>query len=553
MSDSTVLRVELPAYSHSFTVQVPPESTIRDVKQEINRACPGSPSPEGQRLVFRGRFLKDEEKVDDVWKSPDESRVIHLAVHPSAWTAGPPTIPSAAGQDSSPAPQPTPTTNRAPSAQQPRLYSSSQIWQAAQAGHAPSPIAPYPSVAYIQYLHNLALGVLSGGAVAMPAQPPTSELEAWRAAAMTVYRNRGWAWPTVFDEPFPSGAPEQGAVYEPVTIDGLPYLTLTTPNATPTAAQSHALKVLSYTFSILSMANDPMLYSPSTPYSGLPNTPTTNLNQRLQQLGFPPLRLAHNPNRNPNDPNANPFAPAGAAAGAEIRAIPMRALMVPLLMLAFRTLLLLYFFSPSKRPLFGILLSAWIVYEAWTAMRLVLNDGNNDRAGAPGANPAAPGAPPGRAPAAAVAPGRPGINRAGRNANRSPIHAVLDRLAMLNIPAEDALLETDAPAPPPSVLQKAKMFVTLFLLTLYPAAWDRRRTALRRREGRIRTEANAREAAVTERAERESAGADAPVRTAEEEARARAREQVVARHERRPAWLKEYVQRVQEAEWVDDP
>lgn len=62
------LRVELPAYSHSFEVQVTPVSTIRDVKLEIARVCPGSPSPVGQRLIWRGRFLKDEEKVEDVWK-----------------------------------------------------------------------------------------------------------------------------------------------------------------------------------------------------------------------------------------------------------------------------------------------------------------------------------------------------------------------------------------------------------------------------------------------------------------------------------------------------
>lgn len=65
-SDS--LRVELPAYSHSFQVNAPPQSTIRDVKQEIARVCPGSPSPEGQRLVFKGRFLNDDQKVEDVWK-----------------------------------------------------------------------------------------------------------------------------------------------------------------------------------------------------------------------------------------------------------------------------------------------------------------------------------------------------------------------------------------------------------------------------------------------------------------------------------------------------
>ncbi|KAI0650201.1 hypothetical protein C8Q79DRAFT_901124 [Trametes meyenii] len=545
---SAPLRVELPAYSHSFQVQVQPASTIRDVKREIASVCPGAPTPDGQRLIFKGRLLNDDEKVEDVWKSPDDSRIVHLAVHPSAWTSSPPAPPSAP-QEGSPVPEVTPVSRSMPTTQ-PHLFS-----------HVQQPVQPrsqseysLPSVAYVQYLHNVALCTLSAGAVAMPSQPPISELGTWRTAVMDIYRNRGWGWPAVFDQPFPSGSTEEGAVYEPVTLEGLPYLSLTTPNATPNASQLHALKVLSYTFPILSMANDPLLYAPSTPFPVYPNTPTANLNQRLQELGFPPLRLVPGQNipRNGNDANnANPLAPAGA----EIRAIPVRALLVPLLMLAFRTLLLLYFFSPSKRPLFGILLSVWIIYEAWNAMRLVLNDGH-ERVADPAVNPGAPNAAPNAPPRQAAAqPAQAGLvpTRPNRGANRSSAMAILDRLAMINIPAEDILLETDTNAPPPSIVQRTKMFVTLFFLTLYPAAWDRRRAALRRREGRIRTEANARETALTERAERESVGAEAPARTNEAEARARAREQVVIRHERRPAWLKEYVQRVQYSEWVDDP
>ncbi|KAI0824697.1 hypothetical protein BC628DRAFT_1518236 [Trametes gibbosa] len=535
----SALRVELPAYSHSFQVNVPPESTIHDVKHEIARVCPGSPSPDGQRLVFKGRFLNNEEKVDDIWKSPDDSRVVHLAVHPSAWTSAPPNL-APAVQNASSSPPSNPSTQRA-SATEPRTTSHSS--GSARPGFAPAPLSSYPSIAYIQYLHNIALGTISGGAINLPQQPSAFELVAWRTAAMDVYRNRGWVWPTIFDEPFPSGSIGDGATYEPVTLDGLPYLSLTTPNATPNAAQTHALKVFSHTFSILSMANDPMLYVPSTPYPVYPNTPTTNLNQRLQELGFPPLRLIPNQNipRNGND-----------AAGAEIRAIPVRALLVPLLMLAFRTLLLLYFFSPSKRPLFGILLSAWIVYEAWNAMRLVMNDGNERREG-PAANAARPNPVAEQGAAGGGAPGGQTPARVNRSANGTLPQAIFDRLAMINLSDEDAMLEADTQTPAPGLLHKAKTFVALFCMTLHPATWDRRRVALRRREGRIRTEANAREAAMTARAERESAGADAPARTAEEEARVAAQEQVVARHERRPAWVKTYVQRVQFSEWVDDP
>ena len=64
----TTLRVELPAYSHSFHVPVNPATTVVDVKQEIAKVCPGSPDPSGQRLVWRGRFLRDEETLEDVFK-----------------------------------------------------------------------------------------------------------------------------------------------------------------------------------------------------------------------------------------------------------------------------------------------------------------------------------------------------------------------------------------------------------------------------------------------------------------------------------------------------
>jgi len=62
------LRVELPAYAKSFLVQVPRSSTVLDVKREIFKACIGGPRPDGQRLIWRGRYLVDDEKVDELWK-----------------------------------------------------------------------------------------------------------------------------------------------------------------------------------------------------------------------------------------------------------------------------------------------------------------------------------------------------------------------------------------------------------------------------------------------------------------------------------------------------
>jgi Ubiquitin family len=65
---SLVIRVELPTYSHSFQVSVPSTGTVSDVKQEIERVCPGNPQAHGQRLIWRGRFLGDDEKVLNIWK-----------------------------------------------------------------------------------------------------------------------------------------------------------------------------------------------------------------------------------------------------------------------------------------------------------------------------------------------------------------------------------------------------------------------------------------------------------------------------------------------------
>ncbi len=234
---SSAFRVELPAYSHSFEVQVNAASTIRDVKQEIAKVCPGSPSPAGQRLIWRGRFLKDEENVEDIWKvrscqsslaccgnsmnfaqSPDDSRVIHLAVHPSAWTSAPPTLPAAptiatfASQ-----PTATPTQPRASAGQS--APSPSWYPPLPQLSNPYLNASPIPPIAYIHHLHNQALAIISAGAITSPSQPNSTDLEAWRSAAKDFYRVRGWPWPDIYDAPYPSGTAEQGVVYEPVTLE----------------------------------------------------------------------------------------------------------------------------------------------------------------------------------------------------------------------------------------------------------------------------------------------------------------------------------------------
>ena len=83
-----------------------------------------------------------------------------------------------------------------------------------------------------------------------------------------------------------------------------PYLSLTTPKNTPSPIQLHALKVLSCTFMLLTLVPpEPMFYPPLPHYNAQQQMPTINLNQHLQQLGFPGLRMGAqpNPNQNPAD------------------------------------------------------------------------------------------------------------------------------------------------------------------------------------------------------------------------------------------------------------
>jgi hypothetical protein len=260
--------------------------------------------------------------------------------------------------------------------------------------------------------------------------------------------------------------------------------------------------------------------------------PTTNLNQYLQQVGMPPMRVAANQlNHNPNDPN-NPAA-------AEIRAIPLRALLMPLMMLTFRTFLLMYFFSPSKRPFFGLLLSVWILYETWGALRGVLG---HDRP-APGQAQAQGRVEQGAGGDQAQNPqrGQAALPGSSQNDNRGQLDWIYNYLATMDLSTEESILDGTNQAREPSMTRKVKSFVSLFLMSLHPAVWDRRRATLRRREGRLRTEGNVRQSAPPA----EGAG--------EEDAnRAHAREQVIARHERRPQWVQRYVDRVQETEWADD-
>ena len=238
---------------------------------------------------------------------------------------------------------------------------------------------------------------------------------------------------------------------------------------------------------------------------------------------------------------------------AELRAVPMRALAAPLFMLTLRTLFLLYFFSPFQKPVFGIIVTAWLLYETWNTIRnaiprLHARDhhhhadedarilGNARVRPAEAVHQLAPDAP-------LRAPVPPPV-RAPAPRPRPPSATMVDTLANVNIREELGALDARPEAiAAPTIGHRIKTFVELLMLTAHPAVWDRRRAALRQREGRVRTEMNARD--VPQPVEGDG---DAQAN----EARARARAELSAVHSRRPAWVVEYMERVRGGDWVDD-
>ncbi|KXN86387.1 hypothetical protein AN958_10249 [Leucoagaricus sp. SymC.cos] len=72
------LRIELPTYARSFSIRIPDNCTILEVKQEISQICPGRPRVDGQKLIWRGRFLADDEKVEAIWQASSLCATYHF-------------------------------------------------------------------------------------------------------------------------------------------------------------------------------------------------------------------------------------------------------------------------------------------------------------------------------------------------------------------------------------------------------------------------------------------------------------------------------------------
>ena len=334
-------------------------------------------------------------------------------------------------------------------------------------------------------------------------------------------------------------------------LRGQPHLQLLNPDAKPTPAQEHALKVLSYTFTILLEPPIPIPDIPDLPFPQ-PHSTIPHVNRLLQEMGLPALRVNNQPVVNVNNP-----------ARADIHAddFPYRPLLVPVIWVLLRTALLFYFIVPARTPIMAILVMAWLLYEVWQPVRRALigrealaripevqRRADNGVGAGQGQNnaPQANGPPQNGFQVPALnQPQRPNLFPNGLL--DQPATVLLDNLANLNIAEEERIINSTpgTPTVEPGLGHKFTTFLSLFIATLHPAIWNRRRVALRRREGVVRTEANARNAPPPA----------SPTEGESESTTDRAtqiREELRAQFDRRPRWIQQYMQRVVAEDWVDD-
>lgn len=145
-------------------------------------------------------------------QSPDEPRMVHLAVNPWAWASGVP--PAAPLPPTPPTELPTPAVQTQAQASPQNLVPDFQAYQTPYS-FPTSSMRPTNS-SYILILHNNALRALSQ-------TPPLqalneTDMHSSKLFAKVNLELAGRAWPSIFDEDFPPSTGDQGARYETVTI-----------------------------------------------------------------------------------------------------------------------------------------------------------------------------------------------------------------------------------------------------------------------------------------------------------------------------------------------
>lgn len=140
------------------------------------------------------------------YQSHDEPRIVHLAVHPSAWSSAPPEVPQPVQPVFTPANLPRPVYQAAPQHVPAQTMSG--------ASSVPTAITAQHPLAYVLFKHQNALIALMQGSVVYT---DPSELDTSRLAAVQAVERHGWLWPAILDEEFPA-ATEGGLKYEHITV-----------------------------------------------------------------------------------------------------------------------------------------------------------------------------------------------------------------------------------------------------------------------------------------------------------------------------------------------
>ncbi|KZV69835.1 hypothetical protein PENSPDRAFT_685979 [Peniophora sp. CONT] len=538
-----------PTYAQSGMSFTRPRFAPTTSSSQLRSGVLGSPQASQQQhdLLEASRLLSSSLANAGGWPHP-----VHQANHLPQYTPyTTPALPPVA--TSTPAPlSPSLLPNSVP--EQPLLPPYHPLMS------VPSPRAV--TVTYIISMHELALHALLTGKLdySILVTNDMRQVALQRLAAL------GWSWPELFDTPFPPESSDPITLkYEHTVINGAQYLKLAQAG-TPTPVQAHALKVLEQTFPLLYLPAN----APPAPFQPLPTptqpigAPPANLqvlNERLRELNLPDVRVERE----------------------VIFEIQLRPLLMPLTLLVLRAAIILWLFAPAGKPIVTMAVVAWFIYETYTMLRAAFvrlnppqrHRGNNQpaaQAQAPQAAqaPAAPGQPQAQ-PQAQGQPDGPAAANVNGNGNGNGGNAVgvtrhpnvqvredlpysqmaLESMAQLNLADEEAALNAQTRAAPP-LGRRIYAFFALLLFTAYPAYWDRRRQHLRQREGRIRTELRARRGLEEELTAREDTEESADIARRANEARARARAEVNAAHERRAPWVKAYVERVARDEWVDE-
>jgi len=306
---------------------------------------------------------------------------------------------------------------------------------------------------------------------------------------------------------------------------------------------------------------------PATQYYQIPPHLTALLQQHANNL--------HNNNNNGNGnivmvggaPPGVGRNPVNEPAAAELRQLRLQMFILPLFMLLLRTGLLLYFIAPARKPVFAVLIFAWVVYEIWQPIRNAIARRQELEAGA--ANRNAGGNGNGNGQLNDQADGRPGVlvgppelqgqfRPAGAQAANTAL-AMVENLGNIHVQAEENVLnghidDNGREGGEPRWKERAWVFMALLFVSAHPGMWNRRRRTLRERENRIRADASIRDEVPPPPPSEEQGeeGQEREAQTPENEARTKRRNELIEQHRRRPDWVKEYMERVVHANWVDE-